>query len=104
LSAIKDHPGLTALALLRRTARYLRGRKLQNGLEDGSAGDIDELVAGHPALLDQIYHGQKPLPVLGEERGQLLLVDLPLLAYRMVRFLHGGSPFKVWQPDSKESG
>jgi hypothetical protein len=22
----------------------------------------------------------------------------------MVLFLHGGSPFKVWQPDSKESG
>jgi hypothetical protein len=39
-------------------------------------------------------------PVFGEERGQLLLVDLPLLAYRMVRFLHCGSPFTVWQLDS----
>jgi hypothetical protein len=27
-----------------------------------------------------------------------------LLAYRMVLFLHGGSPFKVSQPDSTESG
>jgi hypothetical protein len=44
------------------------------------------------------------LPVLGEERGQLLLVEIPLLAYRMVLFFHGGSPFKVSQPDSTESG
>jgi hypothetical protein len=62
------------------------------------------LVAGHPALLDQLHHGQKSLPVLGEKSGQFPLVDFPLLAYRMVRFLHGGSPFKVSQPDSKESG
>ena len=44
--------------------------------------------------------GRQRLPVLGQKAGQFLLVDFPLLAYRMVRFLHGGSPFKVWQPDS----
>jgi hypothetical protein len=58
------------------------------------------LIAGHPALLDQIHHRQQPLPILGEELRQFLLVNFPLLAYRVVRFLHGGSPFKVWQPDS----
>jgi hypothetical protein len=45
-----------------------------------------------------------PTAKTGEERGQFLLVEIPLLAYGVVRFLHGGSPFKVWQPDSKESG
>jgi hypothetical protein len=65
-----------------------------------SPGHVDQLVAGQLALLDQIYHGQKPLPVLDQEAGQLLFVDFPLLAYRMVRCLHGGSPFKVSQPDS----
>jgi hypothetical protein len=28
------------------------------------------------------------------------LVHFSLLAYGVVAFLHGGSPFKVWQPDS----
>ena len=77
---------------------------MQDGLKNGTSCDVNELVAGHAALLDQLYHRQKPLPILGEERGQFLLVDLPLIAYRVVLFLHGGSPFKVWQPDSTESG
>src|ERR1019366_7922734 len=104
LPTIENHAFRAAFALLLRASRYLRGGQLQHRLKDGASGDIDELIAGHPALLDQIYHRQQPLPVLGEERSQLLLVDFPLLAYRVVLFLHGGSPFKVWQPDSTESG
>jgi hypothetical protein len=59
--------------LLLRTSRHLRGGQLQDGLKNGSACNINELIASHAALLDQLDHGQQPLPVLGEERGQLLL-------------------------------
>ena len=58
----------------------------------------------HPALFDQIHHRQKALPVPGQEPAQFLFVDCPLLAYRVAAFLRGGTLFKVWQPDSKESG
>jgi hypothetical protein len=100
LPAIEDDLGGAPLALLRRTSRGLHGRQLQDGLNGRSPGDVDQLVAGQLALLDQIHHGQKPLPVLDQEAGQLLLVDFPLLADGVVTFLHGGSPFKVSQPDS----
>ena|ERR1035441_6147338 len=63
-------------------------------------GHVDQFVAGPLALLDQIHHGNKKLPVSGQKTGQLLLVGFSLLAYGVVAFLHGGSPFKVWQPDS----
>jgi hypothetical protein len=61
-----------------------------------SSGNLDQLVAGHLALLDQIHHGQKTVPILDQEPGQFLLVDFPLLADGAVSFLHGGSgsPFK----------
>jgi hypothetical protein len=49
-------------------------------LEDrGSSGHVDQLVAGHSAVLDQIYHGQKVLPIVGEELAQIPSVYLPLL-------------------------
>jgi hypothetical protein len=67
---------------------------LQHGLDGGSAGQVDQIVAGHLALRDQIYHGQKRLPVLDQEAGQFLVVDFPLLADGAVSFLHGGSPCK----------
>ena len=100
LTTIKNHVAGAPLALLRRTSRGLDGRKLQHGLNGRSSGDVDQLVAGHLALLDQIHHGQKPLPVLDQETGQFLLVGFPLLMDGVVAFLHGGSPFKVSQPDS----
>jgi len=90
--------------LLAPASRHLRGGQLQQRLKHGSASDIDELIAGDAALLDQFHHRQQALPVLGQECGQLLFIDFPLLAYRVARFLHGGSPFKVSQPDSTESG
>jgi hypothetical protein len=89
-----------ALALLRRTPGRMVGRKLQYRLDGGAAGYVDQFVAGKKALLDQIHHGQKDLPAPGQIPGQLLLVHFSLLADRVVAFLHGGSPFKVWQPDS----
>jgi hypothetical protein len=33
------------------------------------------------------------VPVLGEELGQLSLVDSPLVFRRVIRSFHGGSPF-----------
>jgi len=90
--------------LLLWTSRHLSGGQLQDGLEDGSSCHVNQLIAGHAALFDQIHHRQKALAVLGEEGGQFLFVDFSLFAYRVVAFLHGGSPFKVWQPDSTESG
>jgi hypothetical protein len=92
-------PG-AALALLGGASGRLAGRKLQHGLDGGAAGYVDQLVAGHPALLDQIHHVQQKLPAPGQKPSQLLLVHFSLLAYPVVAFLHGGSPFKVCQPDS----
>jgi hypothetical protein len=85
---------------LRGASCRLAGRQLQHGLDGGAAGYIDQFVTGQSALLDQIHHGQKKLPAPGQILGQLLLVHFSLLAYRVVAFLQGGSPFKVWQPDS----
>jgi len=100
LATVENHVARASLALLLRAARGLHGRKLQHGLNGRSSGDVDQFVAGHLALLDQIHHGQQRLPILGQKAGQFLLVDIPLLADGAVSFLHGGSPFKVWQPDS----
>ena len=41
-----------------------------------------------------------PLPILDQEAGKRLLVDFPLLAYRVAAFLLGGYSFKVSQPDT----
>ena len=100
LPAIENHLAGAALALLRRASGRLAGRQMQYSLDGGAAGYVDQFVAGQTALLDQIHHGQKDLPALGQKPGQLLLVHFSLLAYGVVAFLHGGSPFKVWQPDS----
>ena len=75
-------------------------RQLQHSLNGGATGYVDQFVAGQTALLDQIDHGHEKLPAPGQKPGQLLLVHFSLLAYGVVAFLHGGSPFKVWQPDS----
>jgi hypothetical protein len=104
LTAVKHHVGAAALALLRRSPGYLCGGQLQDGLNGGASGHVDQFVAGHLALLDQIDHRQHPLPVVGQKLGQFALVGFSLLAYRVIAFPHGGSPFKVWQPDSTESG
>jgi hypothetical protein len=91
---------VAAFALLGRASRRLAGRQLQHSIDGGAAGYVDQFVAGQTALLDQIHHGQKKLPAPGQVPSQLLFVYFPLLAYAVVAFLHGGSPFKVWQPDS----
>src|ERR1017187_3353043 len=100
LPAIEDHVPGASLALLRRTSCRLARRQLQHSLNGGTPGYIDQFVTGQPALLDQIDHGHEKLPALGQKSGQLLLVHFSLLAYGVVAFLHGGSPFMVWQPDS----
>jgi hypothetical protein len=43
-------------------------------------GDLDQFVAGQLALLDQIHHGQKKLPIPGSKRGQLLFAGFSSLA------------------------
>ena len=42
----------------------------------GPSGHVDQFVAGHPALLDQIHHGQQVLPILGKELSQFPGVQL----------------------------
>jgi hypothetical protein len=91
---------VAAFALLGRASRRLAGRQLQHSIDGGTAGYVDQFVAGKAALLDQIHHGQKKLPAPGQVPSQFLFIDSSLLTDRVVAFLHGGSPFKVWQPDS----
>src|SRR5208282_5844450 len=97
---MENHIPMAPSALLRRASCCLAGRQLQHRLDGGAASYIDQFVASQTALLDPIHHGQKDLRAPGQIPGQLLLVHFSLLAYRVVAFLHGGSPFKVWQPDS----
>ena len=53
------------------------------------------------ALLDKIHHGQQTLPLLGQEAGQFLLVDFPLLTNRAWLFFTTGYPCKrIGKPDS----
>jgi hypothetical protein len=61
LSTIENHACRVAFSLLW-PSRHLDGGQLQHGLKNGSAYDINELVAGYPALLDQFHHGQKTCP------------------------------------------
>lgn len=69
-------------------------RQLQHGLNRGSSGHVDQLVAGHPALLDQIHHRQQLLPVFRKELAQLTGVHLSVLIDRVIVSFHGGSPFR----------
>ncbi len=50
------------LAVLQRTVSSFNGRQLQHGMNDRSSGEIDRLVAGHLALLDQSTMGRSPRP------------------------------------------
>jgi hypothetical protein len=72
----------------------LLSRQLQDRLDGGASGNVDQFVAGPLALLDQIDHRHQHLAILGEELGQLLFVGLSLLVDRLVAFLHGGSSFQ----------
>jgi hypothetical protein len=56
----------------------------------GSAGYIDQFVAGHLALLDQIHHRQQLLPVAGKELAQPPRVHVPLFVDRVIVSFHGG--------------
>jgi hypothetical protein len=47
-------------------------------LDGGASRHIDQLVAGHPALLDQTHHRQQQLPAFGEKLRQLSFVGLSL--------------------------
>src|SRR5664279_3478518 len=100
LPAMENNLPVAAFALLGRASRRLAGRQLQHSIDGGTAGYVDQFVAGKAALLDQIHHGQKKLPAPGQVPSQFLFIDSSLLTDSVVAFLHGGSPFKVWQPDS----
>lgn len=89
--AVPHHFPCSLLSLLTRTASRLLSGQLQDGLDGGAAGHIDQIVAGQAALLNQIHHGQKELPVLGEERSQLGRVALSLLVDCVIASSHGGS-------------
>src|SRR5215469_15431968 len=91
---MENHVSAPALSLLRRPSRHLLSRQLQDRLDGGAPGNVDQFVAGPLALLDQIDHGQQQLPVPGEKLGQLLFIGLSLLVDRVVAFLHGGSSFQ----------
>src|SRR5262249_14734304 len=64
--------GAAAFALLERPSCHLLSRQLQDRLDRGASGNIDQLVAGPLALLDQIDHRQQHLAILGENLGRRL--------------------------------
>ena len=75
------------------TGNLLR-RQFQHGLNGGAAGDVDNLVDGSAALLDQFNQGQHELGVLAEQAGEVVGADWLLLRgiQNVISFLHGGSP------------
>ena len=81
------------LALLAWPGHLLR-RQPQHCLDRGAPCHIDQFVAGHLALLDEIHHGQQQLPALAEKLGQLLFVGLSLFVNRVIASFHGGSSFQ----------
>src|SRR5678809_358957 len=81
------------LALLAWPGHLLR-RQSQHRLDRGPSRNIDQFVAGHLALLDEIHHGQQQLPALGEKLGQLLFVGLSLFVNRVSM---GGGPTKRYE-------
>jgi len=93
LLAIPDHLPSSLLALLAWPGHLLR-RQPQHRLDRGASRNIDQFVAGHLALLDQIHHGQQQLPALGEKLGQLVFVGLSLFVNRVIASFHGGSSFQ----------
>jgi hypothetical protein len=59
---------------------------------------------GKRPLLDQIHHGHNDLPAPGQIPGQLMLVHLSLLAYRVVTLLQAALPSRLGNPILSESG
>jgi len=58
LLAIPDHLPSSLLALLAWPGHLLR-RQPQHRLDRGASCHIDQFVAGHLAMLDEIHHGQQ---------------------------------------------
>jgi len=48
------------------------------GLIDCASGHVDEFVAGHLALLDQIDHRQQPCPFLDRNSTSFCSLPLPI--------------------------
>jgi len=49
-------------------------------LDRGASCNIDQFVAGHLALLDEIHHGQQQLPALGEKLASFFSSAFPCLS------------------------
>ena len=60
------------------TGNLLR-RQFQHGLDGGAAGDVNDLVDGSAALLDQFNQGQHELRVLAEQASEIVGADWLLL-------------------------
>jgi hypothetical protein len=63
-------------------------------LDRSASCNIDQFVAGHLALLNEIHHGQQQLPALAEKLGQLPFVGLSLFVNRVIASFHGGTSFQ----------
>ena len=60
-------------------AGNLLGGEFEHGLNGGAAGDVNDLVDGSAALLDQFHQGQHELRVLAEQAGEIVGADWLLL-------------------------
>jgi hypothetical protein len=65
------------LSLLRLTG-HLASRQFQHSLDTGPSHHVDELVDGHPALLDPFHHRQQRLAVADQKIG-----EIPQLRFRI---------------------
>ena len=69
LVAVTNHLACTLPALLGCASGGLDGRHLQHRRNGRPPGLVDQLVAGHLTLRDQIHHGKERLGVLRQKAG-----------------------------------
>src|SRR5271167_3481496 len=92
LLAVPQNLPILSHSLLARP-RHLFGRGHQHRLNRDPAYAVDQLLHGHPGLLDQFHHGQQLLPVADQNISQLFFAGYTLLGNGVIPSCHGGSPF-----------
>jgi len=80
LAAPADHiAGAFFAGLGKFSTGHLLRREFEHGLNGGAAGDLNDLVDGAAALLDQFNEGQHELRVLAEQASEIVGADGLLL-------------------------